>query len=415
MFALVDGTAFYASCEKVFAVHLRNSPVIVASNNDGVIVAACPIARRMGFKKFTPIFAQADLIKKTGTTVFSSNYELYGSISTRMHDTLQAMCDRQFRYSIDECFLQFDHNQDSQNWLAFGRYIRRTLWDSLRVPTGVGFGKTLTLTKAANHAAKRLSGYHGVCVITDDNREKILSQMAAQDVWGIGPRIARRLKLFSVETALDLARQSPDEMRRVFNINVAKTINELNGSAELYFDDVRPDKKQIFSTRSFGERVSSQHDLSTALSNHAFNVVRKVRAQKSMVVQMLVFATSGSYENRFTKSALIHFPAPTDCYSQITASVQSKICELFDHRLSYIKCGVGAVELVQSSHYQSDLFAPKIKAGVSKVVDVINARYGEAITLGSALLKGREFWQTRRQMLSPPYLTSWSALPVVKC
>lgn len=413
MFALVDGTAFYCSCEKQFAVHLRNKPVVVASNNDGVIVAVCPIARKLGLKKFAPIFQQAELIKKTGTTVFSSNYELYGAISGRMHDTLAGMCDRQFRYSIDESFLLFDRNQEC--WLDFGRYIRRALWDNLRIPTGVGFGQTLTLAKVANHAAKRLPGFRGVCVVSDANREQILSQMSAQDVWGIGSRLAARLKLYNVNSALDLARQSPDEMQRVFNVNVARTVKELNGIPSLFFDDVRPDKKQIFSTRTFGQRVCDIDELSTALATHAFSVTKKARRQKSMIVQLMMFATAGSFDTRNTKSAVITFPSPTDCYTQVAEAVKSKVNELFDHRLLYMKCGVGAIELAPASHFQNDLFAPRIKRGLSDVVDVINSRYGSAITIGSAITSNNDDWQMRRQMLSPAYLTSWSALPVIQC
>ena len=50
MFALVDVTSMYASVEKIYNPNLRNKPVMVLSNNDGCVVAACPIAKRLGFK-----------------------------------------------------------------------------------------------------------------------------------------------------------------------------------------------------------------------------------------------------------------------------------------------------------------------------------------------------------------------------
>ena len=54
MYGLVDATSFYASAEKVFDPSIRNKPVVVLTNNDGCICAACPIAERLGIPKFTP-------------------------------------------------------------------------------------------------------------------------------------------------------------------------------------------------------------------------------------------------------------------------------------------------------------------------------------------------------------------------
>ncbi|WP_408641364.1 Y-family DNA polymerase [Salinimonas iocasae] len=47
MLALIDATGMYASAEKVFDPTIRDKPVIVLSNNDGCIVAMCPIAKRL--------------------------------------------------------------------------------------------------------------------------------------------------------------------------------------------------------------------------------------------------------------------------------------------------------------------------------------------------------------------------------
>ena len=57
MYALCDVNSMYASCEKVFDPSIRKRPVVVLTNNDGCICAACGIAKRMGIgKKFVPFF-----------------------------------------------------------------------------------------------------------------------------------------------------------------------------------------------------------------------------------------------------------------------------------------------------------------------------------------------------------------------
>ena len=75
MYFLIDATSFYCSAEKVFAPHLRKRPTITLSN-DGAIVAVCPIAKRLGIKKFVPFFQVRDLVNKHNVVVTSSNYEL---------------------------------------------------------------------------------------------------------------------------------------------------------------------------------------------------------------------------------------------------------------------------------------------------------------------------------------------------
>jgi DNA polymerase V len=48
IYGLLDCNSFFASCEKLFRPDLRNKPVVVLSNNDGVVVARSPEAKRLG-------------------------------------------------------------------------------------------------------------------------------------------------------------------------------------------------------------------------------------------------------------------------------------------------------------------------------------------------------------------------------
>lgn len=48
MFALDDVNSFYASCEKVFRLDLRNRPVVVLSNNDGCVITRSAEAKTTG-------------------------------------------------------------------------------------------------------------------------------------------------------------------------------------------------------------------------------------------------------------------------------------------------------------------------------------------------------------------------------
>lgn len=184
MYALVDAVAFYASAEKVFDPAIRSKPVVVLTNNDGCICAVCPIARRLNIPKFAPYFKVKQLLAQNNVVIRSSNYELYADLSDKMMNVIGRFCDVQHVYSIDESFLHFNgYTPVINDWFAYGHTIRRTVWRETKLPVGVGFGSTATLAKAANHAAKKLSGFNGVAVINcEASRKAILQRMSCQDI-----------------------------------------------------------------------------------------------------------------------------------------------------------------------------------------------------------------------------------------
>lgn len=105
MFALADVNSFYASCEKVFRPDLRGKPVVVLSNNDGCVIARSAEAKLLGIKMGTPWFQLKEAQFPEKLYVFSSNYELYASLSNRVVALLEELSPRVEQYSIDECFL----------------------------------------------------------------------------------------------------------------------------------------------------------------------------------------------------------------------------------------------------------------------------------------------------------------------
>jgi len=332
MYALVDAVAFYASAEKVFDPSIRFKPVVVLTNNDGCICAICPIARKLNIPKFQPYFKIKNYLEQHHVVVRSSNYELYADLSERMMTVINRFCDDHYVYSIDESFLRFTgFSKIINDWADYGHTIRRAVWRETGLPVGVGFGTTPTLAKAANHAAKKLSGYNGVAVINGEkSRKEILMRIDVTDVWGIGSRLGKKLKLMQINTAWDLACQNPKAMRRMFSVVVERTVSELNGIACLSWDEVKQDKKEIYSTRSFGERVTHLTTLKSALVTHAAIVGRKLRRQQSLTKRIVIFAASSPHEDEhYKKSLLYEFPIPTSDTSVIAKAVSEVIDEIY--------------------------------------------------------------------------------------
>ena len=418
MYGLVDATSFYASAEKVFDPSIRNKPVVVLTNNDGCICAVCPIAKKLGIPKFTPYFQIKNLLHKHGVVVRSSNYELYADLSERMMTVISRFADNQHIYSIDESFLYFnDLHNTINNWHDYGHQIRKAIWKETRLPVGVGFGTTATLAKAANHASKKLSGFDGVAVIdTKESALSILQRMKTSDVWGIGSRITNKLATLNIHSAFDLANQNPKDIRQQFSVVTERTVKELNGISCLTWDDVKEPKKEIFSTRSFGQRVNNYNVLHAALSSHASIVAKKLRQQSSQVKKLMVFASSSPHDNHYYKQAIVYpFAIPTDNTSQLARAVSLVLPQIYQLGINFYRCGVGAIDLTSTQFQQGDLFnTDKNNPILMECFDNINKRFG-AGSINIASAGQTKKWNMKRHFLSPQFTTNWRHIPKIIC
>lgn len=175
-----------------FSADLRGKPVVVLSNNDGCVIARSAEAKRLGIKMGTPWFQLKEAQFPEKLYVFSSNYELYASLSNRVVALLEELSPRVEQYSIDECFLDargIGHCMDLED---FGRQLRGHVLSGTGLTIGVGFGATKTLAKSAQWASKEWPQFRGVLALSPDNPRrtaKLLSLQPVEEIWGVGNRL----------------------------------------------------------------------------------------------------------------------------------------------------------------------------------------------------------------------------------
>ncbi|GLS92403.1 DNA polymerase V subunit UmuC [Psychromonas marina] len=418
MFALVDANSFYCSAEQVFRPHWRGKPMIVLSNNDGCIVAANKQAIALGIKKFQPYFKAKQLCEKSGIIACSSNYELYADLSHKMMQVIARFAPEQHIYSIDESFLSFKHcTQAIPDLAAHAQNIRRAVWKETRLPVCVGFGKTLTLAKVANHIAKKWPGFNGVCVLDDESLTKqLFTQLSPADVWGIGRKTAKKLQQNSICSVYQLSTLTINQLPAGFNVELQRTIKELNGEVCKTWDTVRADKLQIFSTRSMGKRIRHREHLNQALAKHASIAAVKARQQQSLCATLMVFAANSPFdETPCSYKILCHFNPPTNNTTQLLKAIKDNINQLFKPGVAYYKVGVGLLNLSSEKNQQWDLFVPpQENTPLMSVLDQINQRYGSDCAFFAA--QGiNQVWGMRRELLTPQYTTNWQHIPPILC
>ena len=423
VFALVDVNNFYVSCERVFNPKLRDTPMVVLSNNDGCAVARSAEAKALGIKMGEPWHKLKDLARQHGILAYSSNYTLYGDMSQRVVDVLTGFTPEIEVYSVDESFLRIESVLcQYPSATEMGQVIRQRLKQWLAMPVCVGIGPTKTLAKLANHMAKKMPAFDGVCdlhALPKLKRLELMSQIDVGEVWGVGRQNCARLQAMGIHTVLDLRNTSPADIRKHFNVVMECTCQELRGISCLELEEVSPEKQQIMSSRSFGQAVTEVDDLCEAVSVYVSKAAQKLRAQNSLAGGLYIFLRTNPFNPdapQYSANRHITFGVPTDDTRAIVQLAIDLIRHLYKPGYVYKKAGVMLTHLTNKRDFQGDLFtdrqAIERSEKLMKTLDVINARFGrESIICASSGLN--QSWGMRSNNRSPSYTTQWGCLPVV--
>lgn len=417
MFALIDCNAFYASCEQVFRPDLRGKPVVVLSNNDGFVVARSKEAKAVGIPYLEPYFKIEYLLRKHKVTVFSSNYPLYGDLSNRVVQTLRHFAAEIEVYSIDEVFVR--PVSVFGDLKSYGQQMRDAVWKQVRIPVGVGMASTKTLAKLANKAAKTIPTLHHVCVLErEDQREWLLRKTPVRDIWGIGERFATRLNAIEIYSGWELANANTKHLRRHFNVNVERTVQELNGVSCIELDEMPPAKKQIYCTRSFGAKATELEPILEATSLYASRAAEKLRKQQHYVKTLHVFLQTSPFDKKpYSKSATIQLPYPTDDTRVIVRCARVAVEKLYREGYAFLKSGVGLIDIADKRFFQADLFTKRQSRqtdSLMQTLDKVNHRFGRG-TLYTAAEGIQKKWAMQQNFRSRSYTSNWGDLPKAIC
>jgi DNA polymerase V len=347
--ALIDGNAFYCSCERVFDPKVRTRPVIVLSNNDGCAVARTSEAKALGIKMGQPYFMIRGLCRREGVAVFSSNYTLYGDMSARMNAVYRQFSPEVETYSIDESFLDlsgFGH----RDLVVLARDLRETVRRWVGIPTCVGLGRTKTLAKLANWIAKQVPELGGVCDLTDPLAyEHWLVRVPVEEVWGIGPASARKLQAMGVESAADLRDLDPRPVRQALTVVGERIVYELRGVPCLALEHLPAERKGCAVTRMFSRRVEDQATVLEAVAAYATRLGEKLRCERLGTDHVHVFFhTSGHDRDRPQHAAAVtvRLPEATSDTLALVAAAKHGARQVWREGHAYAKAGVITTDLV---------------------------------------------------------------------
>lgn len=421
MYCHVDVNSAYVSMERVFRPELEGVPVVVLSNNDGMVVAASREAKALGLDLGRPWFELRPHAARLGLTALSSNFELYGSMSQRAMSVLSRFTADLEVYSIDEAFLRVSPRvaRDPDAMHALGREIRDTMQRLLGLPVCVGIAETRVLAKLANKSAKKIDAFGGVYVWPATRpqwRANLMQRLPVSEIWGIASRLERRLVAMGISSIADLAAADPVQIRKAFNVVVMRIVLELRGIPSISAEEDRTGRKeQLIVSRSFSEKIATRDGMRQVLSIYAQQAATRLVKHHQVAKLLTAFAGTSHYsEQRSFPSVMVKLPAPTADPVELTRAAHQLLPRIEDGT-RFARAGIMLTDLRPAGVHQ--MLEPfrhaHEEAGVAALVEKVQRKAGrELIGLGYGGIRPGPSWQMKRGMLTARATTHWDELAI---
>lgn len=244
------------------------------------------------------------------------------------------------------------------------------------------------------------------------------------EVWGIGRQINTQLKERGVKSVQDFVDLPCSVVRGTWGLVLERTWRELKGEACIEFADMPVPKKQIACTRSFGQPVTGLDELREAISEFTSRAAEKLRKQRHLAGQVLVFARTSPFRDgpRFSKSVVVPLVRPSADTSALANAAVKGLRSIYAPGFQLAKAGVMLLDLVPDTFVQEELDweAPspeqRDRSKLMRAMDDVNDRFGKrTVLLGSSgFTQGADTWGMRQVRRTPCYTTRWNEVPTVR-
>ena len=323
------------------------------------------------------------------------------------------------QYSIDEAFIDLSKisidNYETWAKQASARVLRWT-----GIPVSVGVGQTKTLAKLATEHAKSENGNKSWAVFEDNQTPEILN-IQIEEVWGIGRRLAPRLRQFGILEVADLMKLKPQWARQFAGSTFMNTVLEIQGQdifgSKIQFNE--PSKQTISATRTFGQRVTKQHELESAVADFVARAAFRMRKNKKLASKMYVFAQNSKHDYKLsTITNSISLDVPTDHTGKLIQSAIDALTEVYRPGVSYKRAGITMLDLVPRTAQQMSLDHKTSELQLMRgdqlmqAIDKTRTKFGNH-ALAYAITQNKN-WSSIRAKQTSAYTTSWLQLPALR-
>jgi DNA polymerase-4 len=387
-----DLDAFYASVEQMLDPTLRGKPIAVGG---GVVLAASYEAKAFGVSGGMPGRRARELCPEL---IFVgghfSEYQRLGDAAMQVLGDFTPLVER---ISIDEAFADVagtEHLFGPPS--AIAQEIRRRVRAELGLPISVGVARTKHLAKIASQVAKP----DGLVVVDPARELQFLHELPVELMWGVGPATKARLATTGIHTIGDLAKSSPDALRRLLGPAASDKLAALAWNRDQREVRTRARAHSAGAQSALGRQLAAAHVFRPALRHLADRIGSRLRAKSRFgrtVTVRVRFADLRSVTRSLT------LPAPvsaTGILAEVAEDLVRGVLASYPHETTISLLAISMSNLEEQIALQLELplgladekRQPGSKAGAARwladrALDAIRDRFGwEAAGYASVML-----------------------------
>jgi len=218
----VDMDAFYASVEERDDPKLNGKAVVVGMGKRGVVSAANYEARKFGIRAAMPIYKAKALAPHA--VFIAPNMARYTEVSEQVMAIFRDVTPYVEPISLDEAFLDVT---GARRLLGSGQeiadQIRKRVEKDLGITCSVGIAHNKFIAKIASGHCKP----NGVLEVDPEKMLEFLHPLAANEIWGVGPKTNEQLEKMGLFTIADIANTPRSTLIRVLGQASGSSLYEL--------------------------------------------------------------------------------------------------------------------------------------------------------------------------------------------
>ena len=390
--ALIDCDSFFVSCERRMNPELNGLPVCVVSGERGCVIARSREAKEMGIPMGQPLFMAAEQFPDC--IYINVHHYDYSSISQEVMSILKDFSPCVEVYSIDEAFVDFTGLSKlyKMNYYNLAKHIREIILKETKIPVSIGVSRTKSLAKLASDKAKNMPDH--ICITGRCGIPRLLKHTGIEEIWGIGGKLAPKLKGHGIRTAYDYVQKNDVWLKSRFGKNGLEVKYELLGNMINKVSTEAAAPKSISDTKSFPEFTSDPVYLKNELMVHIHSACRKLRKAGCKCSTVGLILKTKDFRVFYQKVNLEH---PTDFEFEISNAAIPELEKMFDKKILYRSVGIVLENFNSNTTEQLILFEDNKKRekneNLGKSIDKLEAKFGRNIVRTGFINKDVPFKQ----------------------
>ncbi len=382
--AHLDCDAFYAAVEKRDDPGLADRPLIIGGGKRGVVSTACYVARTYGVKSAMPMFKALALCPDA--VVLPPDMKKYGAVAKLIREKMQRLTPLVEPLSIDEAFLDLSGTERVHGAPPAVSLVR--LQTDIAREIGVTVSIGLSHNKFLAKIASDLDKPRGFSLIGRAETERVLARLPVTAVWGVGAKMAERLKADGLATIGDVQKTDAATLARRYG-EMGLRLARLSFGDDRRRVNPEGERKTVSAETTFHEDIRDKARLDPILWRLCEKVSALMKRQSLMGRAVILKLKDSQFQILTRRTSL---ERPTNLARLIFDSAEPLLAAAVDGR-PWRLIGVGLGDLSEGAASGNlDLFTAARERRIEAqehAVDAIREKFGDKSIRAGRGLRGR--------------------------